>query len=152
MTIDARFADAFARLPDYLGSHVLVSITALALGLGLSLPLAVLSVRRPLLRGALLTVASVVQTIPGLALLALFYPLLLALAALSQRLFGASFSALGFLPSVLALALYSMLPVLRNTVDRLERRRPIACATPRASSACGRRNRCARSNCRWPCR
>jgi osmoprotectant transport system permease protein len=119
MTIDARLADALARLPDYLGSHVLVSITALAIGLGISLPLAVMSVRRPLLRGALLAVASVVQTIPGLALLALFYPLLLALAALSERLFGAGFSALGFLPSVLALALYSMLPVLRNTVTGL---------------------------------
>jgi osmoprotectant transport system substrate-binding protein/osmoprotectant transport system permease protein len=119
MTIDPRFADAWARLPDYLGSHVLVSITALAIGLGVSLPLAVASIRRPVLRGSLLTIASVVQTIPGLALLALFYPLLLALAALSERLFGAGFSALGFLPSVLALALYSMLPVLRNTVTGL---------------------------------
>jgi osmoprotectant transport system permease protein len=119
MTIDDRFGEAWARLPDYLGSHVLVSITALALGLGISLPLAIASVRRPLLRGALLTVASVVQTIPGLALLALFYPLLLALAALSQKVFGKGFSALGFLPSVLALALYSMLPVLRNTVTGL---------------------------------
>ena len=119
MNIDARLADAWARLPDYLGSHVLVSITALALGLGISLPLAILSIRRPLLRGALLTVASVIQTIPGIALLALFYPLLLAIAALTDRLFGLSFSALGFLPSVLALALYSMLPVLRNTVTGL---------------------------------
>jgi osmoprotectant transport system permease protein len=34
-------------------------------------------------------------------------------------LFGAGFSALGFLPSVLALTLYSMLPVLRNTVTGL---------------------------------
>ena len=116
MAIDSRLADAFARLPDYLGSHVLVSITALAIGLGISLPLAVASRQRPLLRGVLLTIASVVQTIPGLALLALFYPMLLALAGLSERLFGKGFSALGFLPSVLALALYSMLPVLRNTV------------------------------------
>ncbi|MEI9803493.1 MAG: ABC transporter permease/substrate-binding protein [Pseudolabrys sp.] len=120
MSPDTRFIDALARLPDYLGSHVLVSLTALALGLGISLPLAVLSVRRPVLRGALLSVASVVQTIPGLALLALFYPLLLALSALSERAFGEGFSALGFLPSVLALALYSMLPVLRNTVAGLE--------------------------------
>ncbi len=119
MNIDARLAEAWARLPDYLGSHVLVSITALAIGLGISLPLAILSTRRPLLRGALLTVASVIQTIPGIALLALFYPLLLAIAALTDRLFGLSFSALGFLPSVLALALYSMLPVLRNTVTGL---------------------------------
>jgi osmoprotectant transport system permease protein len=67
----------------------------------------------------LLAVASVVQTIPGLALLALFYPLLLAIAALSERALGKGFSALGFLPAVLALALYSMLPVLRNTVTGL---------------------------------
>jgi osmoprotectant transport system permease protein len=120
MTIDNRLAEAFARLPDYLASHVLVSLAALALGLGISLPLAILSVRRPLLRGTLLGIANVVQTIPGLALLALFYPLLLALAALSERLIGKGFSALGFLPSVLALALYSMLPVLRNTVAGLD--------------------------------
>jgi len=116
MSIDARLSDAFARLPDYLGSHVLVSITALVLGLSISLPLAIASRRHPVLRGALLAVASVFQTIPGLALLALFYPMLLALAGLSERLFGKGFSALGFLPSVLALALYSMLPALRNTV------------------------------------
>ena len=34
-------------------------------------------------------------------------------------MFGAGFSALGFLPSLLALTLYSMLPVLRNTVTGL---------------------------------
>ena len=100
MSLDARLADAFARLPDYLGSHVLVSLTALALGLGISLPLAILSRRRPLLRAALLAVASVVQTIPGLALLALFYPLLLALAGavrarFRQGLLGARLPALG---------------------------------------------------------
>jgi osmoprotectant transport system permease protein len=116
MTADTRLADAFARLPDYLGSHVLVSITALTLGLGISLPLAIGSRRRPALRAVLLTFASVVQTIPGLALLALFYPMLLALSGLCERFLGQGFSALGFLPSVLALALYSMLPVLRNTV------------------------------------
>jgi len=119
MTLDPRLYDAWAHLPDYLGNHVLVSLTALALGLGISLPLAIVSMRRPMLRGALLGIASVIQTIPGIALLALFYPLLLALAAASDNIFGASFSALGFLPSVLALALYSMLPVLRNTVTGL---------------------------------
>ena len=119
MISDPRLAEAFARLPDYLGSHVLVSLTALGLGLSISLPLAIASTRRPWLRRSLLGAASVVQTIPGIALLALFYPLLLALAALSERVFGAGFSALGFLPAMLALALYSMLPVLRNTVTGL---------------------------------
>jgi osmoprotectant transport system permease protein len=117
--LDPRLADALARLPDYLGSHVLVSLTALALGLGVSLPLALYCARRPALRATALAATSIVQTIPGLALLALFYPLLLALAGLSERTLGFAFSALGFLPSVLALALYSMLPALRNTVTGL---------------------------------
>ena len=114
-----QLAEAFARLPAYLGGHVAVSVTALLLGLAISLPLALIATRRPALRNVLLGAASVVQTIPSLALLALFYPLLLGLAALCERLFGAGFSALGFPPSVLALTLYSMLPVLRNTITGL---------------------------------
>ncbi|MEW6768766.1 MAG: ABC transporter permease/substrate-binding protein [Pseudomonadota bacterium] len=117
---DPRWADALTRLPDYLGNHVRVSLTALALGLAISFPLALVVRRRPVLRDVTLGIASIVQTIPGLALLALFYPLLLALAALSLQWFGYKFSAFGFLPAVLALALYSMLPVLRNTITGLE--------------------------------
>jgi osmoprotectant transport system permease protein len=116
---DPRWGDALAHLPDYLGNHVRVSLAALALGLLVSLPLAIVARNRPVLRGVLLALASIVQTVPGLALLALFYPLLLALAALSLAWFGAGFSAFGFLPAVLALALYSMLPVLRNTLTGL---------------------------------
>jgi osmoprotectant transport system permease protein len=116
---DPRWSEALAHLPDYLGNHVRVSVTALALGLAVSLPLAVAVRNRRVLRGTLLAVASIVQTVPGLALLALFYPLLLALAALSLAWFGFGFSAFGFLPAVLALALYSMLPVLRNTITGL---------------------------------
>src|SRR5271154_7159973 len=116
---DSRWHEAWTHLPDYLGNHVQVSVTALALGLLISLPLAVIARNRPVLRGTLLSFASIVQTVPGLALLALFYPLLLALAGLSLTWFGFDFSAFGFLPAVLALALYSMLPVLRNTITGL---------------------------------
>jgi osmoprotectant transport system permease protein len=117
---DPRWSEALANLPDYLGSHVRVSVAALALGLLISLPLAIAARKRPLMRNALLGFASIVQTVPGLALLALFYPLLLALASLSVAWFGLGFSAFGFLPAVLALALYSMLPVLRNTITALQ--------------------------------
>jgi osmoprotectant transport system permease protein len=120
MMSDPRWSEALARLPDYLGSHLRVSAAALALGLLISFPLALLVRNRPALRGAFLGLASIVQTVPGLALLALFYPLLLILSNWSLKWFGAGFSAFGFLPSVLALALYSMLPVLRNTVTGLQ--------------------------------
>jgi osmoprotectant transport system permease protein len=98
--MDDRLAGALGLLPGYAAQHVVLSMTALALGVAISLPLAVLASQRPRLRFAALAVASLVQTIPGLALLALFYPLLLALSALTTRLFGFGVPALGFLPSL----------------------------------------------------
>jgi osmoprotectant transport system permease protein len=117
--MNTNLQEAIAVLPEYLSQHVLLSVTALALGVAISLPLAVAAAGRPLLRGAVLGLAGLIQTIPALALLALFYPILLALSLLSERFFGAGFRALGFLPALLALTLYSMLPVLRNTVTAL---------------------------------
>ena len=107
-----RLAAALDPVPGLLASHVLLSAAAMLLALAVSLPLAIVAARRPRLRGAALGLASLVQTIPGLALLALFYPLLLALSALV----GGGIPALGFLPSLFALALYAVLPILRNGV------------------------------------
>lgn len=109
-------SDAWSLLPTYLAPHIVLCAAALALGLLISLPLAALAADRPWLRRPALAVASLIQTIPGLALLALFYPLLLALSALTMRLFGFGIPALGFLPTLIALSLYAMLPILRNGV------------------------------------
>ena len=109
------FFDALARVPDLLAAHVLLAASALVLGLVISLPLAIWSARRPLVARAALGFASLVQTIPSLALLALFYPLLLSLSAMV----GGGIPALGFLPSLLALTLYALLPILRNGVTGL---------------------------------
>jgi len=48
---DPRWNEALAHLPDYLGNHVRVSVTALALGLLISLPLAIGARNRPVMRG-----------------------------------------------------------------------------------------------------
>jgi osmoprotectant transport system permease protein len=117
--MNASFREAWALLPDYLGQHVILSISALLLGVAISVPLGIVAARSRRFGTPLLAVVSVVQTIPGLALLALFYPLLLALSAVTQNLFGFSFRALGFLPALLALTLYAMLPILRNVVSAL---------------------------------
>ena len=117
--MDERFLAALHLLPDYLSRHVLLSAAALALGCALALPLAIAAARRPAIRWPALAAASFVQTIPGLALLALFYPLLLGLSAFTTRILGVGVPALGFLPSLLALTLYSMLPILRNAVAGL---------------------------------
>src|SRR5215831_4539770 len=117
--MDERIAGALDLLPDYLAKHVLLCASALALGVMLALPLAVLAYRHPRLRLPGLTLVSLIQTIPGLALLALFYPLLLGLSSLTKAVFGAGVPALGFLPSLLALTLYSMLPIFRNGLTGL---------------------------------
>ncbi len=113
------WAEAWSYLPGYLSAHVLLSMSALLLGLVISLPLAVAASRLRALSGPLLAFAGIIQTIPSLALLALFYPILLALSHFTSETFGFGFRALGFLPALLALTLYSMLPVLRNTVTAL---------------------------------
>jgi osmoprotectant transport system permease protein len=114
------FQEAWALLPDYLGQHVILSVSALILGVAVSVPLGIVAARSKGFGAPVLGLVSVIQTIPGLALLALFYPLLLALSALTRDLFGVSFRALGFLPALLALTLYAMLPVLRNLVTALK--------------------------------
>jgi len=113
--VSPRLSASLALLPNYLAWHVALSAAALALGLAVSLPLAVWASRSARLRWPLTAFASLIQTIPSLALLALFYPLLLALSTLARGVLGHGFSALGFLPALLALSLYSMLPILRNT-------------------------------------
>ncbi len=103
--MNEEIARQLALLPDYLGQHLLLSITALAAGIALSVPLTFLAIRHRSLQGPLLAVASAIQTIPGLALLALMVPLL---------------RQIGFLPALIALVLYSVLPVLRNAVTGIE--------------------------------
>jgi osmoprotectant transport system permease protein len=117
--MDARVAEAFALMPGYLAGHVALSASALTLGTAISLPLAVWAARSPKVRWPALAFAGLIQTIPSLALLALFYPLMLAVSVLTKTLFGLALPALGFLPSLLALTLYSMLPILRNGVAGL---------------------------------
>jgi osmoprotectant transport system permease protein len=102
-------------VPELLAQHLLLAFAALLLGLVVSLPLAVFSARNKTVGRIALGFASLVQTIPSLALLALFYPILLSLSALV----GGGIPALGFLPSLLALCLYALLPILRNGVTGL---------------------------------
>jgi osmoprotectant transport system permease protein len=90
-----------SELPALLSAHASITALAASSAVLISVPLGVVVARRPRLRAGVLGLAGVVQTIPGLALLALMVPLL---------------GAFGFWPALLALVLYAMLPMLRNTV------------------------------------
>lgn len=97
-----KIAQHFDDLPYLLGGHLLLSISAVLVGVLVSVPLGAYATRNARLKNGLLTVAQLIQTIPGLALLALMVPLL-----------GGT---IGFVPAFIALTLYSILPMLQNTV------------------------------------
>ncbi|MDX1971417.1 MAG: ABC transporter permease/substrate-binding protein [Candidatus Sumerlaeia bacterium] len=86
---------------DCLTGHLILSISAILTGVLLSVPLGIYAARNKRAGGMILGVASVLQTIPGIALLAIMVPLL---------------NQIGFLPVFIALCIYSLLPILRNTV------------------------------------
>jgi osmoprotectant transport system permease protein len=109
-------AEALAELPALVRAHLLVSGSAVAIGVALGLPLAIWSARSRRVRAPVLGLAGLIQTVPALALLALFYPALLILA----RATGWPIPALGFLPALIALTLYALLPIVRNGVAALQ--------------------------------
>jgi osmoprotectant transport system permease protein len=117
--VSDNLAQQLEALPGHLSNHLLITILPLIFGVAISLPLAILAVRSSKLRSPMLAFVSVIQTIPSLALVALMVPVLVGLSALTVRLFGVEVSAFGFYPAVIALTLYSVLPMLRNMVTGL---------------------------------
>jgi osmoprotectant transport system permease protein len=109
--LSPNFIDRLNELPENLSSHLRLTIIALLVGVAVSVPLAVWLVKQRRLRYPVLTGAGVIQTIPSLALLALMVPIIDKTAGL-----GLGIAPFGFYPAVIALTLYSVLPILRNTV------------------------------------
>ncbi len=81
------------------GEHLLLVGIAIATAILISLPLGILITRKKSLRQPILAVANVLQTIPSLALFGLLIPLV----------------GIGVVPAIIALTLYSFLPIIRNT-------------------------------------
>lgn len=102
-------SEQLALLPEYLTAHLELTLFALAAGILLSVPLGVAAHRMPRIQQPVLAVASVIQTIPSLALLAI---MVAAFASLGLQ-------SIGFWPAFIGLTLYSLLPILRNTVTGL---------------------------------
>jgi osmoprotectant transport system substrate-binding protein/osmoprotectant transport system permease protein len=101
--------EQLALLPAYLTAHLQLALFALLAGTAISIPAGIAITRSRRLERPVLALASIIQTVPSLALLAVMVP---ALSALGLR-------SIGFLPAFIGLTLYSVLPVLRNTVTGL---------------------------------
>jgi osmoprotectant transport system permease protein len=80
--------------------HLTLVFVSLAASIVIGVPLGILAAKRPATEGVILGATAVIQTVPSLALLAVLIPLT---------------GRIGAVPALIALALYALLPIVRNT-------------------------------------
>lgn len=85
------------------GEHAILVLVSMAIAIGLGLPGGILLTRRASLRPTLLGFANVMQTIPSLALFGFLIPI-------------PFIGGIGKRTAIVALVLYALLPILRNTL------------------------------------
>jgi osmoprotectant transport system substrate-binding protein/osmoprotectant transport system permease protein len=101
---EARAETRIDRLAKMTRDHLLLVGVSLAVAIALAVPLGVVAARNEWLGQGVLALTGVVQTFPALALLSVLIVLM---------------GKIGFWPAVVALTLYSLLPIVRNTYTGL---------------------------------
>jgi osmoprotectant transport system permease protein len=93
------FKDRQGELLSALFEHIQISFIALLLAVIISIPLGIYLTRKAKAAEGVIGISAVLQTIPSLALLGLLIPLV----------------GIGVIPAIVALVIYALLPILRNT-------------------------------------
>jgi osmoprotectant transport system permease protein len=95
------WVENYPSILEYTSEHIIISFTVIVLSVLVTVPLAVYmtKIKSDKVKNTIFNTANVFQTIPTIALLAIMIPLL----------------GIGFTPAVVALFLYALLPLLRNT-------------------------------------
>lgn len=88
---------------SHIAQHLWLVFISIAIAIVIALPLGVLITRRKRLRGPVLGIANVMQTIPSLALFGFLIPL-------------PFIGGIGPRTAIVALVFYALLPIIRNTV------------------------------------
>jgi osmoprotectant transport system permease protein len=114
--------------------HLQIVTTAILPSVVLGLPLAWACSRLSNLRGWMLTVLNIIQTIPSIALFGLFMVPLAWAATRFPGLAEAGIRGVGLAPAVLALVLYSLLPIVRSGLAGLSQ---VPAAAKTAAQAMG---------------
>ena len=104
LDVDYRIHTAWQRFWQHTGEHLVLVGISLSAAILFAIPLGILAARRERLGQIVLGVAGIIQTIPSLALFVFMIPLL----------------GIGGPPAIVALFLYSLLPIIRNTYAGLK--------------------------------
>ncbi|GHB32411.1 ABC transporter permease [Salinicola rhizosphaerae] len=115
LSIMREFANQRANFLDQLVRHLVLVAGALIPALLVGLPLGLLARRREAWRSGLFSVLNVFQTLPSIAVFGLLIAPLAALARAVPWLAELGIGGIGLAPAIIALVIYSLLPIVRNT-------------------------------------
>jgi osmoprotectant transport system permease protein len=121
LSVMREYAVNAGRFPDELLRHVWLAGGSLLAAVIVGLPLGILCHRVPRLQPPVLGTLNVIQTIPAIALFGILMAPLGALAARVPTAAALGIRGIGAAPAVVALFLYSLLPIVANTVVGLRR-------------------------------
>ena len=96
------FAEHRAEILGATADHLTLVVLAMLIAMAIALPLGMVIVERPALRALSMGIANIFQTIPSLALFGLLIPI-------------PFIGGIGRRTAIVALVLYALLPILRNT-------------------------------------
>ena len=105
---------------DALLRHLQILILTLIPSVLLALPLGLAAFRRPCWRRSLFPLLNMIQTIPSIALFGLLIAPLAAMARQLPWLAAQGVGGIGMAPAIIALVLYSLLPLVRSIVAGLD--------------------------------
>ena len=121
LSVMREYAVNASRFPPELWRHIWLAGGSLLAAVLVGLPLGILCHRAPRLQPPLLGTLNVIQTIPAIALFGILMAPLGALAARVPAAAALGIRGIGAAPAVVALFLYSLLPIVANTVVGLRR-------------------------------
>jgi osmoprotectant transport system permease protein len=115
LSIAREYATRRQLFGDALLRHIALVAGSVGPAIVIGFPLGVAAARKPRLQGPLFAVLNVLQTIPSIALFGLLIVPLAALATAVPPLAALGVGGIGVAPAIVALVLYALLPVVRNT-------------------------------------
>lgn len=120
LSIMQEFTSRKAAFLGALSRHLWLAFGSLGIAAIVGLPIGVACHRNVRLRETVLPILSFLQTIPSLAMFGIMIPLLGWVGDTIPGAQSIGIAGIGFAPAFLALVLYSLLPVVANTVAGLE--------------------------------
>jgi osmoprotectant transport system permease protein len=103
-----------------LSTHLLLATSAVFFAVIIGVPLGIKAYRRAQFKGPVFFTLNTLQTVPSLALFGILIPILAAITARFPFLKSMGVQAIGTAPTLIALTVYSLLPVARNTYTGFE--------------------------------